>query len=146
MIKNSYGLNDFIYINNASTGHLQLSVFHNVVNTPIENARVLIFRISYSGIYNEIAEGRFVAEYTTDKDGSTPRINLPVLNELMPGNKDYYYVSVIANGYNDAFIFNVQIYPNILSSYRMYLVHKGYSDVVFNFITQPTRTEIHRHW
>ncbi|MEL7646805.1 MAG: hypothetical protein AAGU76_01870 [Sedimentibacter sp.] len=136
--------NGCIHMNNAATGFLHITVFHNVVNTVIENAVVSIYKISYHGTYNERAEGRFIAQYTTDKDGATPLIELPVLNELMPGNKDYYYISVSAYGFNDAFIFNVQIYPNILSSYKMYLTHTFYDDVVFNFIVEPTRTEIHR--
>jgi hypothetical protein len=147
MLKMKYFINkymdyDCIYLNSTEYGFLQLYVVHNVVDTPIEGAEVTVYKVSYSGLYNEKAEGRRVGQYKTDKQGYTPKIELPVLNELLPGN-DYYYITVRADGYNNAFIMNVQVYSNILTSYKVSLIHYGYSDVEFNFMIQPTRTEMH---
>lgn len=139
---NKYMDYDCIYLNSIEYGFLQLSVIHNEVYTPIEGAEVTVYKISYSGLYNEKAEGRMVGQYKTDINGLTKKIELPVLNELIPG-EDYYYITISADGYNDAFIINVQIYSNILTSYTVSLIHEGYSDVEFNFIIQPTRTEVH---
>ncbi|MDF2616780.1 MAG: hypothetical protein K0Q47_1435 [Sedimentibacter sp.] len=112
---NKYMDYDCIYLNSTEYGFLQLYVVHNVVDTPIEGAEVTVYKVSYE---------------------------LPVLNELLPGN-DYYYITVRADGYNNAFIMNVQVYSNILTSYKVSLIHYGYSDVEFNFMIQPTRTEMH---
>lgn len=139
---NKYIDYDCIYLNNNDYGFLQLSVFHNVVDTPIEGAEVTVYKISYSGLYNEKAEGRRVGQYKTDVSGNTPKIELPILNELLPG-EHYYYVTIRADGFNNAFIMNVQVYSNILTSYKVNLIHYGYSDVEFNFMIQPTRTEMH---
>lgn len=133
---------DCIYLNSNEYGFLQLSVFHDVVETPIEGAEVTIYKISYSGLYNEKAVGRRIGHYKTDRLGYTQKIELPVLNELLPG-EHYYYITVRADGFNNAFIMNVQVYSNILTSYKVNLNHYGYSDVEFNFIIQPTRTETH---
>lgn len=141
-IKNKYNDYHCNLLNINEYGFLQLSVFHDVVETPIEGAEVTVYKISYYGLYNEKAQGRRVGEYKTDMYGYTPKIELPVLNELLPGI-DYYYITVRADGFNNAFIMNVQIYPNILTSYKVNLNHYGYSDVEFNFIIQPTRTEMH---
>lgn len=139
---NKYGDYDCIYLNSNGYGFLQLSVFHDVEGEPIEGADVTVYKINYSGLYNEKAEGRQVGQYKTDKDGYTQIIELPELNELLSGN-EYYYINVKADGYNNAFIINVQLYANILTSYKVNLIHDGYNDVKFNFIIQPTRTELH---
>lgn len=127
------------------TGHLVINVFHNVVNTPIENATVVISKISYSGEFNERAEGTVIGQYTTDINGSIPFIELPALNELMNDNKDFYIIAAHANGYYSAYVFNVQVYPNVDTIYNIYLSHVSSGEPKFYVIVQPTTKEIHSH-
>lgn len=130
--------------NQAQTGYLDVSVYQNVVNTPIKDATVKISSILYSGQFNEFAEGKLIVEYKTDEDGKVPVTELPVLNELMPGNREFYFVAVNADEFYNAYILNIQIYPDKTSVYKVYLSRTSLTEEKFNFIFQPTTEQIHR--
>jgi hypothetical protein len=124
------------------TGYLYINVYSNATSTPIANAFVRVSRISYSGQFNEFAQGMLLGEYITDENGSFA-IELPALNELLPNNKDYYIVTVRAYGYYNAYIFNVQIYEDHSTSYRVFLSPVTQDVELYNIITEPTIREIH---
>lgn len=130
--------------NEINTGQLEISVYDYEQNKPVENALIRIFKVSYTGQFNEIGEGILISQYLTDKNGKMPIVNLPEQNELMPNNKDYYTVSVHADGYDNAYAFNIQIYPNIPTSYNIYLSNISSEGEKFHFIIQPKTEEIHK--
>ena len=130
--------------NQAQTGYLDISVYQNIVNTPIKDATVRISSILYSGQFNELAEGQLLVVYKTDDNGQVPLTELPVSNELMPGNRGYYIVAVHAEGFYSAYIFNIQIYPDITSAYSVYLSNITSGVEKFNFFIRPTTEQIHR--
>ena len=130
--------------NQAQTGYIDVSVYQDIVNTPIKDATVRISSILYSGQFNELAEGKLIAVYKTDDNGKVPVTELPVLNELMPGNKGFYIVAVHAEEFYSAYVFNIQIYPDITSSFNVYLSNTTSETEKFNFFIRPTTEQIHR--
>lgn len=124
------------------TGRLYINVYDNDTNTTIDKAFIRISRISYSGQFNEFAQGMLIGEYITDEDGSF-EIELPELNELLPDNKDFYTVTVRAYGYYNSYIFNIQIYENHSTSYNVYLIPVTQNIELYNIITEPTVRRIH---
>lgn len=142
-----------LYINNETGndndtdtefGYLEISVFQNETDEPIENALVRISKITVSGLYEEKAEGRIIVQYRTDANGNVPITKLPALNELDPNNNDLYIAAIHANGYYSAYVFNIQIYPNITASYKIKLSTISAGEDKFNFIIQPSRTQLIR--
>lgn len=129
-------------LNNYETGSLEIKVMDNR-NIPIPNALVSISKISYTGIYNEGAEGIVLAEFYTDNNGAI-YIDLPVLNELM-GRNDFYSARISMQGYYDVYIYYIQIYPNINTSYEVYLTQRTRDAERFMFIFQPKRRSVHDH-
>lgn len=124
------------------TGYLYINVYDDAVNAPVANAFVRISTISYSGQFNEFAQGMLLGEYITDENGNFA-IELPALNELLQDNRDFYNVTVRGYGYYNAYIFNVQIYENHSTSYRVYLIPVTQNVELYNIITEPTIREIH---
>lgn len=123
------------------TGYLEINVYDSA-SIPVTHAFVRVSRISYSGQFNEYAQGMLLGEYAADRYGRII-IELPVLNELLPNNKDFYVVTVRAYGYYNAYIFNVQIYENQSTLYRVYLNPVTQNVELYNIITEPTVREIH---
>jgi hypothetical protein len=121
---------------------LEIRVIDNG-NTPISNAVVSVAKISYTGIYNESAEGIVIEELYTDNNGII-KIELPVLNELM-GSTDYYSANIFKDGYYSSYIFYIQIYPNINSSYEVYLTPRTEGEERFRFFFQPKKRTVHEH-
>lgn len=129
-------------LNNYETGNLEINVMDNR-NIPISNAKVSISRISYTGLYNEGAEGIVIGEYYTDNSG-TIHIEIPALNELI-GIKDFYSAKVSKEGYYDVYIYYIQIYPNIDSSYDVYLTPRTQGVERFRLLFQPKTRRVHDH-
>lgn len=129
-------------LNNYETGILEIGLMDNR-NTPISNALISISKISYTGIYNEGAEGIILAEFYTGDNGLI-KIELPVLNELTGGNA-YYSAKISVDGYYEVYIYYIQIYPNINTSYDVYLTPRTKDSERFMFIFQPKRRSIHDH-
>jgi hypothetical protein len=124
------------------TGLLEINVMDNTV-IPTSNALVSISRISYIGIYNEGAEGIVLAEFYTDGSG-TIHIELPVLNELTGGN-EYYSAKISKEGYYDVFIYYIQIFPNIETTYDVFLTPKTGGLEKTMYLFQPKIRRIHEH-
>ncbi|MDF2678616.1 MAG: hypothetical protein K0Q97_2970 [Bacillota bacterium] len=129
-------------LNKHETGFLEIRVMDNR-NIPIPNALISIAKISYSGIYNEGAEGITLVEPHTDNNGIV-HIELLVLNELM-GSNDFYSAKISKEGYYDFYIYYIQIYPNIDSSYDINLTPRTNGVERFMFLFQPKRRSVHDH-
>jgi len=129
-------------LNNNETGHLEIKVMDNR-NMPVVNALISVSKISYKGIYNEGAEGITIAEFYTDNSGII-HVELPVLNELMDSN-ELYSAKISKKGYYDVYIYYIQIYPNIDSSYDINLIPRTNGAERFMFIFQPKRRSEHKH-
>ena len=129
-------------LNNYQTGILEIRVMDNR-NMPMLNAKISISKISYTGIYNEGAEGVILAEFYTDNNGII-QIELPVLNELMNRN-DFYSAKISMEGYYDVYIYYIQIYPDINSLYDVYLTQRTRDAERFMLIFQPKRRTVHDH-
>lgn len=129
-------------LNMNDTGKLDLTVFHEQFKSPLINALVKIYKVTVSGEYNEIGDGFLINQFLTDANGKIPVIELPILNELMDNNKDFYYIAVHALNHYSAYVFNAQIYPDITTMYNISLQFIYTSDEHFQFIMEPTRSEI----
>lgn len=105
---------------NNSTGILRVTVTTNSGYTPIGSARV---QIANSGTPDNI-----LAELTTDSSGNTQDIelNAPSIEYSMTpsDNQPYseYNVKVLADGYTEEIITNVQIFPDESGTQRINLV------------------------
>lgn len=94
--------------------------------------------------FYEFGEGRILREYKTDKNGRIPIIELPIHNELMGNHsRNYYIISVYADGFYDAYLFHVQIYEDKTTTFRIYLSRVSGDQRKFDIIIQPTTEEIH---
>lgn len=124
------------------TGLLEINVMDNT-GIPTSNATVSISRISYTGIYNEGAEGIVLAEFNTDNSGKI-RMELPGLNELMGGNQ-FYSARITTDGYYDVYIYYIQIYPNIDTTYDVFLTPKTSGVEKTMYLFQPRVRRIHEH-
>jgi len=129
--------------NQTQPGYLDISVYQDVENTPIRDATVRIFKVLYLGLFDESAEGKLVAEYKTDKKGEIPIIELPVLNELQPGDKGFYMIAVHADDFYSAYIFRIQLYPATTTTFKVQLIPISSGVERFHFIIQPTTKRIH---
>lgn len=129
-------------LNMNDTGKLDLTVFHEQFKSPLINALVKIYKVTVSSEYNEIGDGFLINQFLTDANGKIPLIELPILNELMDNNKDFYYIAVHAFNHHSAYVFNAQIYPDITTMYNISLQFIYTSDEHFQFIMEPTRSEI----
>ncbi len=128
---------------NDETGFLGVSVFHNVVNEPIENAEVNIYKMNVRGLYNEEGEAKLIAMYMTDKNGKIPLIELSVVSASEVNKSginltnSHYFMIVNAFGFYSAYVFDIQIYPNITTMYRVNLSHITSRVPQFKFIFNP---------
>ena len=100
--------------------------------------------MSYEGVYNESAAGLLIAQLYTNNNGIISII-LPALNELSSPN-EYYAASIYKDGFYSAYIYYIQIYPNIQSIYEVYLTPwiAGQPERIRLFF-QPKRRAIHKH-
>lgn len=126
------------------TGYLQVKVQDLLNNEPIKNALVRISLITLTGLYNEYAEGNLIVDYRTDESGNIPITRLQAYNELNSEDK-IYIISIYADGYYSAYVFNVQIFPDTTTEYTANLSKTTSSEgEKFNFIIQPYRRNIIR--
>ena len=133
-------------IDEVKTGYLDISVYHNIENTPIEGATVIISAVSYSGQFYEFGDGRILYEYKTDENGRMPITELPIHNELMNShnhNHNFYIISVYADGFYDAHLFHVQIFQDGTTTFRIHLSRMSEDKRRFDFFIQPTTEDIH---
>lgn len=78
--------------------------------------------------------GYYLATDTSDENGSVSVFELPVLTD----ENEMYNVSVRAQGFCPALIFSVPIYPDITTTYNVYLRDIGITgEPNFYFILQP---------
>lgn len=132
-------------LNNNHTGALEIQVFDTKSNLPISNAFISISQITYSGPFVEGAEGIVMAELYTNNNGIL-HIHLPALNELISGSNAYYAAVVTKDGYQDIYIFYIQIYPNTTSNYYIYLTPVSSDNIKrFKLTFQPTTRKVHEH-
>ncbi|HAS90755.1 MAG TPA: hypothetical protein DCS12_00355 [Clostridiales bacterium] len=141
--KVKYLICSYYKLNANGTGSLEIKVTDNI-NTPITNALVKIYKMSYEGVYNESAAGLVIVQLYTDNYGII-NITLPPLNELTTPN-EYYAASIYKDGFYNAYIYYIQIYPNIQSMYEVYLNPwiAGQPERIRLFF-QPKRRAIHEH-
>lgn len=123
-------------------GKLGVTVFHEQFRTPLANALVKIYKVTVSGEYDEKGDGLLINQFITDVNGKIPDVDLPILNELMTDSKDFYSIAVHAINHYSAYVFNAEIYPDITTMYNISLQFIYTSDDKFQFIMQPTRSEI----
>lgn len=123
-------------------GKLDLTVYHEEYHAVLPNATVKIYRVSVTGEYREIGKGVLIHEFVTDENGKIPVVELPILNDLMPDNTDFYYIAVHSSNHYSAYIFNAEIFPNITTNFNVSLEYIYSNEEFFQFIMQPTRSEI----
>lgn len=129
-------------LNVHENGFLEIKVMDDK-SIPASDALISVSRISYTGIYNESAEGLVLADFYTDNSGII-QLELPVLNELV-GNSHFYSAKISKEGYYDVYIFYIQTYPDITSSYDVYLTPITSGVEKFMFLFQPKVRRIHEH-
>ncbi len=115
-------------------GYLEINVFRYICRTPIPFAIVRVSKLVICGTYREKGDGFFINVRLTDFNGSTPIFELPVLKK----ENEIYNVSVQGDGFHIAYIFDVPIYPNITTTYDVYLRHFAFEgEPDYEFILQP---------
>jgi hypothetical protein len=118
----------------AATGFLKLNVYRHVQRTPVAGALVIVSKLVIGGYYKESGSGYYLATDTSDENGSVSVFELPVLTD----ENEMYNVSVRAQGFCPALIFSVPIYPDITTTYNVYLRDIGITrEPNFYFILQP---------
>lgn len=126
----------------SEKGFLEVIVFDSKTKEPISCALIQISKITITGQYEERAQGLIIYKHRTDVNGKVSNVELPVLNELT--SKDYYAISVDSDEYYNAYIFRAQVYPNITSTFHVYLSHITTGVNQFEIMIQPTIEQIHQ--
>jgi len=137
----------FDIVGSDEFGYLKIGVFHNDLNEPIENAEVRVYLLTISGVYQERGEGKLITTVTTGSDGYAPILKLPELNRLQQSENEgniyrSYMIAVNADSYFSAYAFDIQIYPDITTTYRinLRLISEGESPLThYEFIIEPRR-------
>lgn len=115
-------------------GYLKIDIHDLISQTPVENVLVRVSSLSTEGLYNEIGKGHYFAANRTDSNGSVPIVTLPVIKS----ENEMYVLSVNVNGYHSAYILNIPIYPNIITSYKILITRvASESEPAFKYILQP---------
>lgn len=129
---------------NSSTekGFFEVNVFDSITQEPISCALIQISITSITGQYQERVQGLIIYKRRTDVNGKVSNIELPVINELT--SNDFYAISVNSDEYYSAYIFRAQVYPNITSTFNVYLnpITTGVNQ--FEILIQPTIEQIHK--
>lgn len=136
-------ISPYYRLNVQEDGSLEVLVTDDK-NKPLPNALIRIAKLSYTGQYNELAEGIIVKEIYTDNNGKV-HVHLPPLNELMETN-DYYAAVIYKNGYGNSYLYYIQIYPKINTIFNVNLSPRveGQPERVRLFF-QPTFKKVHEH-
>jgi len=126
----------------SEKGFIEVIVFDSKTQEPISCALIQISKITITGQYQERAQGLIIYTRRTDANGKVTNVELPVINELT--SKDSYAISVDSDEYYDAYIFGAQVYPNITSTFHVYLNHITTGVNQFEILVQPTIEQIHQ--
>lgn len=125
---------EFRYENNDNVGYLNIEILNLINETPVEDALVRVSSLTREGFYKENGIGRYFATYRTDSNGTIPLITLPVITN----ENEMYVLSVNADGYHSAYVLDIPIYPDITTSYKIYIKNISInSESDFEFILQP---------
>lgn len=122
--------------NNESeeVGYLNVNVLRYMQKTPIADAFVRVSKLTISGLYGEKGSGVYIDTNKSDNNGMVPTFILPVLED----ENEIYILTIQAPGYHNAYVFDVPIYPEITTTYDIYLRYYTLSDEPdFEFILQP---------
>ena len=137
LVKNkivNFGCRELNTIESQENGYLKLNVYRYVQRTPVADAFVRVSKLVIGGFYRESGSGYFLTTAISDENGSVPIFELPVLTS----ENEMYNVSVQAQGFCPAYILNVPVYPNITTTYNVYLRDLDISgEPNFYFILQP---------
>ena len=126
--------------NSATYGNLDITVIDITDNNPIANALVSIFKVNVIGLYGEQGEGIQIGRYLTDSNGKIPIITLPAVSSYdskIGRPRIIYYLSINAFGYYDVVVMEIQIYPNITTSYNISLSPITTQTPRYEFIYNP---------
>lgn len=123
----------------AETGYLSVNVVNRANKEPIPNAIVSLFRITISGIYSEQGEGTLVTMAITDQNGNVPRIELPANSQFSKDSREQtqYAMSVEADNYYSVLVVDIQIYPDITTTYSINLSRVSSRIPRYEFILNP---------
>jgi len=108
-------------INNIN-GFLNIEVSDSINKNPVANAVVSLFKITVSGLYFERGEGLQIGRYITDENGKVQLITLPAISStavVAPRQRTQYYLTLNAYGYYEVVVSEIQIYPNVTTSYQL---------------------------
>lgn len=115
-------------------GFLNINVYRHLLRLPIPAAIIRISKLKISGTYREQGSGFYIETKLSESDGSVQTFVLPILKD----ENEMYVVSIQANGFHIAYIFDIPIYPNITTTYDVYLRHFTFTgEPDYSFILQP---------
>ncbi len=123
------------------TGTLDITVYHKDLEEPLSNALIKVYKISVSGQYGEVGEGRLVHQAITDSTGKIPPVKLSAVNELMDDNDSFYSIAIHHPTHHSAYIFNVEIFPDVATKYDVSLKFMYDNEDFFEFIMQPRKSQ-----
>lgn len=139
-----YNTDVFDIIGIEEYGYLEISVYDDAVNEPIKNAEVKVYLLTISGLYQERGDGKLITSVRTGDNGYAPLLRLPALNRTQEPIKEnvnsIYMLTINSEGYYRAFAFDIQIYPNVTTSYSINLRHVNIDappDAEYEFIIEP---------
>ena len=114
-----------------SFGLLRVNVFFEKIGFPAENVRVTVY---------DPENGSVLSEQTTNREGQTPPLRLPSppigysLDSTMPRPFSEYNIRASLEGFEDAFIRSVQIYPDSTAIQNISLIPL-YENIVIPYPT-----------
>lgn len=122
-------------------GFLDISVFSEENLEPVSEATVTVFLYKKIGIYREAATENSIGTYYTDAKGKIPTIQLPVIHELNneAENNDEYHVKVEKEGFYTVIIMNIEIFPNLTTTYNVALTPVTTEEMHTEFIIIPEK-------
>ena len=120
--------------NNLKTGTLETTVINAQTKMPVANAVLQLYRIFIMGQNLDRAYSQLIHTNTTDANGNSPIVSLPVIE--YPSNR--YFMLIRVDGYNDANVLNIPIFQNVNTIYKIELNPKTTTEQKVDFIRTPT--------
>lgn len=120
----------------AKTGFLSVTVLNRLTNESVPFTSVSVYHLSVRGIYNESGEANLMTRYVTNEEGKIPLIELPIIDRGI-NRTVQYYITVNHFRYYPVNIMNIQIYPNITTSYNVLLTPLTFPSHDHEFIITP---------
>lgn len=115
-------------------GYLQVNVFRYILRMPLQGALARVSKLTIGGLYDERGYGVYIETKETDRNGSAGIFTLPVIQN----ENAIYILSVQAPGYHTAYVMDVPIYPNITTTYDIFLRHQAFIGAPdYEFLLQP---------